>query len=137
MLMSIVCNAIIENTSGKILVCHKGKSYFLPSCIADTDKLLEDSISSRVLSCSINDIPDSEYSIFNVGNRIVENNLVVSITFIGKTKRVRLSKDKLEEGYSFVSLSKLKSIVKDFGSLYDKEALRRYIIRSVPLNDYE
>lgn len=137
MLMSIVCNAIIENTSGKVLVCKKGDKYLLPSCIASDNKLLEESISERVLSGSITDIPDSEYTIFNVNNSLVEDNLVVFITFIGKTKKVKFTKDKTEEGYSFVSLSKLKSIIKNFGSFYDKEALRRYILRGTPLNDYE
>ena len=135
--MSIVCNAIIENTSGKVLVCKKGDKYLLPSCIASDNKLLEESISERVLSGSITDIPDSEYTIFNVNNSLVEDNLVVFITFIGKTKKVKFTKDKTEEGYSFVSLSKLKSIIKNFGSFYDKEALRRYILRGTPLNDYE
>lgn len=137
MLMSIVCNAIIENTSGKVLVCKKGDKYLLPSCIASDNKLLEESISERVLSGSITDIPDSEYTIFNVNNSLVEDNLVVFITFIGKTKKVKFTKDKTEEGYSFVSLSKLKSIIKNFGSFYDKEALRRYILRGTPLNEYE
>lgn len=137
MLMSIVCNAIIENTSGKVLVCKKGDKYLLPSCIASDNKLLEESISERVLSGSITDIPDSEYTIFNVNNSLVEDNLVVFITFMGKTKKVKFTKDKTEEGYSFVSLSKLKSIIKNFGSFYDKEALRRYILRGTPLNEYE
>lgn len=135
--MSIVCNAIIENTSGKVLVCKKGDKYLLPSCIASDNKLLEESISERVLSGSITDIPDSEYTIFNVNNSLVEDNLVVFITFMGKTKKVKFTKDKTEEGYSFVSLSKLKSIIKNFGSFYDKEALRRYILRGTPLNEYE
>lgn len=136
---NIICNAIVENTSGKILVCKKENgNYFLPSCLEVSDYTLRESISIAVLKSSVTDIPDDSYSIFNMYEYIETDKLNIIITYYGKTKKVRFSEEKLKEGYGFISLSKLKTLINSFEFSYDKEVLRRYVIRGTSLiNNYD